>query len=132
MTRFIHNDDLGMPDTKAIELEITKKDQQYTWSYSNKRVIISSFPTPVEIKLRNKTGEPAAFMDNYASTGVSDEYSPISSLELGKGGQSITFMISLYKYQLIDFGVFVVIEQSGGQVILFCDPQASNDPIKTP
>ncbi len=138
MTRFIQNDDLAAPAAKTIELQIFEIDGGFAWSYSSKRAITVSFAMPIEIKLKNHTDAKASIF-NYASSGMYAStvtpalHSPISSFALDKDGQSVTFTISLFPNQLIDFGVFVLIEQSGRpDVILFCDPQASNDPIKTP
>jgi hypothetical protein len=141
MTRFLHSGDLAAygnktieaaNGTRTIELEISEKDSEFTWSYKNRHIIIDCSAMPVEIKLKNRT-DAAASITNYASSGVSNTRSPISSFELGKDSQSATFTISLLPNQLIDFGVFVMIEQHGKPAaILFCDPQASNDPIKNP
>ncbi|NOT89368.1 MAG: hypothetical protein HOP03_14480 [Lysobacter sp.] len=137
MTRFLHGGDLAAQGPRTIELDISEKDHEFRWSYKNRHVIIDSSAMPVEIRLNNRT-DATAYIANYASTGVSSTdvsniRSPISSFELGKDSQSATFTISLLPNQLIDFGVFVMIERRGEPAtILFCDPQASNDPIKNP
>jgi hypothetical protein len=132
MARFIQHDDPAAPMAKTVELDILETNGKFTWSYSSTRVIRVKLGMSIEIKLKNYTDAKASILD-YASTGVHGPHSPISLFTLGKDQQSATFTIDLFARQLIDFGVFVKIEKSGSpDVILFCDPQASNDPIKDP
>ncbi|MEQ1514458.1 MAG: hypothetical protein ABL934_17515 [Lysobacteraceae bacterium] len=134
MTRFIRNDDLTAPETAHIQLTLWGIHGYYSWSYSNAFLILGGDTTPVEIELENATSDgSSAAISNYASTGVTEKHSPISAFGLPPGGNSAVFKISLIPGQLIDFGVFVTIAQGDHPpTTIFCDPQASNDPIKTP
>ncbi len=132
MTRFVQNDHLGADGIKILELTISDTSSGFTWSYSSKRIITGKSATPVEVKLVNNTSADVAIVD-YASTGVSDLHSPIAEFELNSNQQLATFLIELYPRQLIDFGLFVSVKPAGEPpIILFCDPQASNDPIVRP
>jgi hypothetical protein len=134
MTRFIYNEDLAAAESKLIiELNITGgMSEGFNWSYSDNTIIIGKNVLHIEVKLKNHTTALAA-ITNYASTGITDQQRPInkSSFSIGRDAQSASFAIELLPNQLLNFGLFVELTIGDTIVTLFCDPQASNDPIKT-
>jgi hypothetical protein len=135
MTRFIHRPKPIKPQDTTVYLTISGVYGHYSGSYSTRSLIFHDLSADITIKIVNKTLDGISVkIDNYASTGVAGSNDPIDNFTVKHCGQSATFTLNLLEHQLIDFGVFVVIETEGKTepTILFCDPQASNDPIKTP
>ncbi len=132
MTRFIRNNNLIAQEIPPIHLTLSRINGHCSWSYSVPMLTLSDSSAHVEIELKYFTNDgSSAAISAYASTGVSAEHGPISSFKLPPGGNSAAFDIALFDGQLIDFGVFVTITQGvKPPVTIFCDPQASNDPIK--
>lgn len=131
MTRFVRNGDPAVSENGPLMLTITGKYGAYQGTYSNNLVLIGHGKTTIEIQLLNETDDASATIADYSSTGVTAKQSPIKRFAPSPDRQSAIMTISLHPHQLIDFGVFV--EVSDGRhptTILFCDPQASNDPIK--
>lgn len=132
MTRFIRNSSLVTLDIPSIQLSITGSHGNYQGEYSDNLVLLGDGKTTIKIELQNKTTDgSAAVITDYSSTGVTARRSPIKSFRPSQDGQSVQMTIRLHPHQLIDFGVFV--ELTHGNLlptILFCDPQASNDPVK--
>ena len=133
MTRFIRNGSPITTEIPSIQLLITGSNGNYRGRYSSNLVLVGDGKTTIEIELLNETTDgTTAFITDYSSTGVSAKDSPIKAFEPSEDGQSALMTIGLYPHQLIDFGVFVELRY-GKQppTLMFCDPQASNDPIKT-
>lgn len=131
MTRFVRNDDQAASGAKHLKLTITGVHGTYSWSYSNASLILGGETGRVEIELKNETSDgSSASIFNYASTGMTETCSPIKSFELSPGGHLAVLTIGLLRHQLIDFGVFVKMTHGRKETTLFCDPQASNDPVK--
>lgn len=132
MTRFIRNGGPIAPEIPCIQLLITGSHGKYRGTYSSNLVLLGDSKTTIEIKVINETtdGSTASITD-YSSTGVSEKQSPIKAFEPSDDGQTALMTIGLHPHQLIDFGVFVELRY-GKQppTLMFCDPQASNDPIK--
>lgn len=128
MTRITHGTYANVSDQLTLSLKMLENGDIH-WSYSQKVLIVKTGSDIVSIVLDNQTGLDAK-ITSYASTGVSPRRSPIKSHKLSRDGQSIELKIGLLPNQLIDFGVFVDFPDI--DMTLFCDPQASNDPIKTP
>lgn len=134
MTRFIRNGSPITTEIPSIQLLITGSHGNYRGRYSSNLVLVGDGKTTIEIELLNETTDgTTAFITDYSSTGVSAKDSPIKAFEPSEDGQSALMTIGLYPHQLIDFGVFVELRY-GKQppTLMFCDPQASNDPIKNP
>ncbi len=132
MTRFVCNDNLATLGMARIALRITGSHGNYRGTYSDNFLVLGPGNTPVEIELQNETtdGSLAAITD-YSSTGVTARRSPIRAFKPSRDGTSAVLTISLLAHQLIDFGVFVeLVYGDYPPTIIFCDPQASNDPIK--
>lgn len=132
MTRFIRNGSPIKPEITSIQLAITGSHGSYRGRYSSNLVLLGDGKTTIEIELLNETTDGStAFITDYSSTGVSAKHSPIKAFEPINEGQSALMTIRLHPHQLIDFGVFVELRY-GRQppTLMFCDPQASNDPIK--
>lgn len=130
MTRIAHGNLRNMPQNETIFLTLFEADGVLMWFYSESIITINAPTSYVRIALINRTDAKAAIVD-YASTGVSQGHSPIGKFEASPDGQSAVFPISLLPNQLIDFGVFVSVVGDNVDQTIFCDPQASNDPIKT-
>jgi hypothetical protein len=130
MTRIAHGKHPNVPHELTLSLKMLENGHIH-WSYSEKVIIVDADPREIRIVLNNET-DLEAKITTYASTGVSPRRSPIKSHKLKRDGQSIEIQIQLLKNQLIDFGVFVHLWGDGVDTTIFCDPQASNDPIKTP
>lgn len=132
MTRFIRNSGPIKPEILSIQLTITGSHGNYSGTYSSNLVLLGEGKTTIEIELLNETTDGStAVITDYSSTGVTAKHSPIKAFEPINDGQSALMTIRLHPHQLIDFGVFVELKY-GKQIptLLFCDPQASNDPIK--
>lgn len=132
MTRFVCNDNLATLGVARIALTISGSHGNYRGTYSDNFLVLGPGKTPVEIELQNETtdGSLAAITD-YSSTGVTARRSPIGSFKPSRDGTSAVMTIGLFAHQLIDFGVFVELTYGDyPPTIIFCDPQASNDPIK--
>lgn len=130
MTRFIRG---SVSDKVAcIQLTITESHGKYHGTYSDSSLIFTEHQNSVVIKLTPTPDNFSAEIASYSCTGITAEYSPITSFDVGDDGQSAKITIQLYRNQLIDFGVFVNLKNTttGVQQTIFCDPQASNDPIK--
>lgn len=130
MTRIAHGNHPDVPHELTLSLRILENGNIH-WSYSEKVIILDAQPKEILIVLKNETHLEAE-ITSYASTGVSHRHSPIKSHKLNRDGKSIEIQIGLLPNQLIDFGVFVHVWGNGVDKTIFCDPQASNDPIKTP
>jgi hypothetical protein len=128
MTRITHGTYANVSDELTLSLKMSENGHIH-WSYSQKVLIVKTGFDNVRIVLDNQTGLEA-YITSYATTGVSPRRSPIKSDKLSRDRQSIELKIELLPHQLIDFGVFV--DFPSIHTTLFCDPQASNDPIKTP
>ena len=132
MTRFVRKGDSTIPEIPRILLAITGSHGGYRGTYSSDLVLIGGGKTTIGIELVNETtdGSSAAITD-YSSTGVTARHSPIKPFIPSDDGQSALMTIRLHPHQLIDFGVFVEVRHGKHPpTIIFCDPQASNDPIK--
>lgn len=129
MTRFIRGP--LSSEVACIQLTITESHGKYHFTYSDNSLVFTEHQNSVVIKLAPTT-DFSAEITNYSSTGITADYSPITSFHVCNGGQSAKITIQLYRNQLIDFGVFVNLKNAttGVQQTLFCDPQASNDPLK--
>ncbi len=132
MTRFIHNGSSIQPEIPPIKLLITGSHGNYRGTYSNNLVLLGDGKTTIKIELLNDTNDgSSAVITDYSSTGVTAKHSPIKAFKTGDDGKSAHLTISLHPHQLIDFGVFVELTSGNNTLaIIFCDPQASNDPIK--
>lgn len=130
MTRIAHGKQVDVLPNETIFLELFEVDGALMWFYSESIITINAPKTYIRIALINRTAGKASIVD-YASTGISQDHSPIGKFDASPDGQSAVFPISLLPNQLIDFGVFVSIVGGGIDRTIFCDPQASNDPIKT-
>lgn len=130
MTRIAQGNQLTVLPNETIFLELFEVDGVLMWFYSESIITVNAPNTYIRIALINRTAAKAAIID-YASTGVSQDHSPIGKFDASPDGQSAVFPISLLPNQLIDFGVFVSIVGDNIDRTIFCDPQASNDPIKT-
>lgn len=147
MTKFIHNPALILPmesrsssetcapDKKRFEVELTivRVDGRYKWWYSNPLIVVRDMQIDVYLNLNFMSRDPAwAEISSYASSGVSSGKKPIFNFNTEKNNQSASFKLNLEEHEMIDFGIFVTVhDQNKNPDILFCDPQASNDPIKT-
>lgn len=130
MTRLAQKDHHKPSDEVTLTLTLTMaKNGDIDWFYSEKVIILGAESSKIRIVLDNRTGLEAK-ITTYASTGVSARHSPIKFLGLGPNDHSIEIRLTLLPNQLIDFGVFVHFPDI--EKTIFCDPQASNDPIKTP
>lgn len=132
MTRFIRNGSPITPEIPRIQLLITGSHGNYRGTYSSSLVLLGDGRTTIEIEVLNETTDGStAFITDYSSTGVTARHSPIKAFEPSDDGQTALMTIGLHPHQLIDFGVFVELRY-GKQppTLMFCDPQASNDPIK--
>lgn len=135
MTSFVYNDHLPIPNApRVIQLTITEcTDHTLIWQYSEKHLIVGKSEAEIIIQLVNKTLAKSV-ITTFASSGVTENHVPIKaqSFHVPEDGQSASFPVSLLPNQLVNFGVFVhLVWASGAEMTLFCDPQASNDPIKT-
>ncbi len=127
MTRFIHNSD--SPPVVSAESTLTIKENG-TFSYSPKSLILGDAWTKIIIHLNfeKPTDGATAKIASYSSSLPKR----IDSFTVACDGKSASLCIKLKRYELIDFGVLVELTQKDGTTIhVFCDPQASNDPIKT-
>ncbi len=133
MSRYLHNRDFPSPGIERIQLKITGSHPNYLWSYSKGAVILGDAPTVIEIDLHNDTLDKSkATLTTYASSGVTAKHSPIMSFATYNSGQSAVLTIGLLPHQVVDFGLFVdLTHEKHPTMTIFCDPQASNDPIKT-
>lgn len=136
MTSFVYNEKSPVPNgPRTIDLTITEgPNKTLAWAYSHKHIILNGSVAEILIQLINKTQALAAIA-TYASSGVTEAQQPIKSDSFCRrgDGQAASFSISLLPNQLVNFGVFVsLLWPDGSETMLFCDPQASNDPIKTP
>lgn len=132
MTRFIRNGSPIKPEIPSIQLTIAGSHGNYSGTYSSNLVLLGDGKTTIEIELVNGTTDgTTAVITDYSSTGVTARHSPIKAFEPSDDGQTALMTIGLHPHQLIDFGVFVELRY-GRQppTLMFCDPQASNDPIK--
>ncbi len=138
MTKFIckpndnGNDELTSTENPPIKLVITGSYGNYGWTYFTNRILLYPGHNTVEIDLINATSDSsrAVITKHYSSTGVTAEHSPITKFEAGVDGQSAQVTIHLCRHQMIDFGVFVELTyDKQAPTLLFCDPQASNDPM---
>lgn len=130
MTRIAHGNHRNVRPNAPLYLEIFELDGVVLWSYSESMIIVDTPSTDIRIVLVNRTSAKAAIVD-YATTGVSQGHSPIKPFGRSPDGQSAVFQLNLLPNQLIDFGVFVSLVGDNIDTTIFCDPQASNDPIKT-
>lgn len=135
MTRLVHRD--GRPAPAPIPLTLTIFENEnggYAWAYSDNLLLVPGGVASIRIVLKNATENGArARVNDFASTGMTQRNSPIKSFSPEHDGRAAILELGLLPNQLIDFGVFVEVTRTGHDtVILFCDPQASNDPIKTP
>ncbi len=132
MTRFVRNGDPTIPEIPRILLAISGSHGAYRGTYSSNLVLIGGGKTTIGIELVNETTDgSSAVITDYSSTGVTARHSPIKPFKPSDDGQSALMTIRLHPNQLIDFGVFVAMTYGGQHpTIIFCDPQASNDPIK--
>ncbi len=135
MTRYAHNRDHSSPAIQQIQLNIWGEYPDYQWKYSTPGVIIGDNPAVIEIELQNDANA-RAIITTYACTGVTAKHSPIISFAADNGRKAplAVLTIGLRPHQVIDFGLFVELanDDKGTRTTVFCDPQASNDPIKTP
>lgn len=146
MTRFISNGDQdaskgcikkGRIRKVPIKLIITGSSESYRWMYSSRFVHLDRCnPTEIDIEVLYETTDiDSAVITDYCSTGITKSYSPIQKFTPSVAGTSsvkgkpATLTILLTDHQMIDFGVFVELKKGKKLVTLFCDPQASNDPI---
>lgn len=130
MTRIAHGNHRNGRPNATLNLELFEQDGVVLWSYSENLILVDTPSTDIRIVLVNRTGAKASILD-YASTGVSQGHSPIRPFVSSPDGQSAVFQLNLLPNQLIDFGVFVSLVGDNIDTTIFCDPQASNDPIKT-
>jgi hypothetical protein len=133
MKKIIQHDELTTTEA-VIDLYISKNSGDgYRATYlSNNHLILKFGATEITIKLHRDdsiNNSTNISITDFASTGfTSANASPISNFN-NNNPQVATFLLTLEKNQMIDFGVFVkIIENDGTKTILFCDPQASNDP----
>jgi hypothetical protein len=135
MARYAHNRDHSSPAIQQIQLNIWGEYPDYQWKYSTPAVIIGDNPAVIEIELQNKTNA-RAIITTYACTGVTAKHSPIISFAADneRNAPLAVLTIGLRAHEVIDFGLFVDLTngEKGTRMTVFCDPQASNDPIKTP
>jgi hypothetical protein len=132
MTRFVLHPQPIEQAYMSLQLTITGARGNYDGTYSQKSMILRATSTSIAIKIANKTEDNASVkIVNYASTGVTESHHPIHCFRVEHDGQSATFMLDLLEHQSIDFGVFVEIKTEGKAepTIIFCDPQASHDPL---
>ncbi len=132
MTTFIRKDNFDTTKVPPIQLTIAGSRGNYRGWYSENFVFLGTAKTTIEIEIQNETtdGSLAAITD-YSSSGVTARRSPITSFKPSRDGASAVLTIVSFAHELIDFGVFV--ELTCGDyppTVIFCDPQASNDPIK--
>ena len=106
-------------------LTLSGSEGNYTGLFSPSYVAMVPRSSTVTVTLINNTDGTAAFK-NYASTGFIGGKSPISSFKVKNG----SFNLTLQEHQLIDFGYLMCITFNGTPYCIFCDPQASNDPIQ--
>lgn len=130
MTRITHLNGRNAEPEVVLLLTIWQTGDTIKWSYSKDLIIVNE-QTHISILLANQTSLKAN-ITSYASTGVSAEHLPLKTSEQNDAGQWIRLQLSLLPNQLIDFGVFVHLVGDDIDTTIFCDPQASNDPIKTP
>lgn len=132
MTTFIRKDNSGTTKVPPIRLTIAGSRGNYRGWYSENFVFLGTSKTTIEIEIRNETSDGAlAAITDYSSSGVTARRSPITSFEPSRDGTSAVLTIVSFAHELIDFGVFVEVTRDGyPPTTIFCDPQASNDPIR--
>ncbi|MFZ2751853.1 MAG: hypothetical protein WAZ48_00230 [Lysobacteraceae bacterium] len=106
-------------------LTLTGSEGKYTGLFSPSLIPMAPGSSTVTVTLVNQTDGTAAFK-NYASTGFIGGKSPIASFKARNG----SFNLTLQDHQIVDFGYLVCITFNGAPYYIFCDPQASNDPIQ--
>ncbi|MFD0726659.1 hypothetical protein [Lysobacter brunescens] len=136
MTRFArhhrkHDDAAGHVE---LILNIRTTRNGYEGSYSEPHFFVKHRTTHVRIDL---TYDKAliARITNYASSGLGLFRRPIRGFHIENDGQTARFRMHLRPHQLINFGMFIDVGPLDGKTpmqTIFCDPQASNDPTKTP
>lgn len=123
------------PEEASIDMALTivEVNGRYKWWYSDPLIIVRSPSVTVNLRLNfmSLDGTRARILC-HACTGVTRKHSPIRHFHR-HDDCSASFELSLRKHQMVDFGIFVEVQGWGCNLpsTLFCDPQASNDPIKT-
>jgi hypothetical protein len=136
MTRFArhhrkHDDAAGHVD---LILNIRATRNGYEGSYSEPQFFVKHRNTPVRIDLTYDKSLTAK-ITNYASSGQGLFRGPIRGFRIENDGNTARFRMHLRPHQLINFGMFIDVYPDGRKEqvqTIFCDPQASNDPTKTP
>ncbi len=136
MTRFArhhrkHDDAEGHVD---LILNIRDTGNGYEGRYSEPHFFVKHRTTHVRIDLTHDKSLVAK-ITNYASSGLGLFYGPIRGFCIENDGKTARFRMHLRRHQLINFGMFIDVGPRDGKEpvqTIFCDPQASNDPTKTP
>jgi hypothetical protein len=120
----------GAENEVTLSLVIFFASGRIRWFYEQNQIIIGPGTTKATIVLNNLLPDGMKVsIDEYATTGISRTNNPIAGFSPSSDGSSAKFELSLLDNQLIDFGVFVLVNTANGDSqVIFCDPQASNDP----
>jgi hypothetical protein len=129
MTRLIHNDNdndlVGVPHAEIDLFLVKVSEGKYIWRYSHPQIITKSLDLEIVFNLKF-LGDFTPSIQSFASTGFDGVQSPLSIVK--KSDNSITLKINIKKNQIIDIGLFIKVSEAGHPKVIFCDPQASNDP----